>query len=101
MGQCPSVLDSISKLLNDIGSGFLNDGIFWISEMIDNNKNLSSEKLEINTIFYLETLARKYIYLNHTIVKTEFLIRNKVLIILNFLVARGSVIAYLIREDII
>jgi len=42
MGQCTSVLDSISKLLNEIGSGFLNDGIFWISEMIDNNKNLSS-----------------------------------------------------------
>ncbi len=31
IGQCPSVLYSISKLLNEIGSGFFSDGIFWIS----------------------------------------------------------------------
>ena len=99
IGHCPSVLDSIAKLLNEIGSSFLNDGIFWISEIIDKN-NFSKEKLEKNTISHIERLIRKYIYLNHTKVKTNLKIKKATLTILNYLIDKGSVNGYLLREDI-
>ena len=40
IGHCPSVLYAISKLLNNIGSPYLNDGVSWISNMLRNNGNL-------------------------------------------------------------
>lgn len=43
LGHHPSVLYSIAKLLNDIGSRFLNDGIVWISEIVTTNPNLRSD----------------------------------------------------------
>lgn len=98
IGQNPSVLDSIAKLLNEIGSPFLNDGIFWISEMVEKSK---WEKLETNTVYYIEILVRKYIYLNRSKVKQTIRIKNQIIIILNFLISHNSVNAYLLREDII
>lgn len=98
LGNHPSVLDSIAKFLNEIGTEFLNEGVFWISDMIIRNMN---SKLETNTVFYIEKLTRKYIYLNRNKVKTEIKIKNKILIVLNFLIERGSVNAYLVREDIL
>jgi len=101
MGHCPSVLYSISKLLNGIGGGFLSDGVFWISEMIEKNSNLSTEELEANTIYYIEVIISKYIYLNRTKIKTDLKIKNKIIIVLNFLIEKGSVNGYLLREDIL
>ena len=66
--------------------------------MIVRNAN---SKLETNTVFYIEKLTRKYIYLYRNKVKTGIKIKNKILIILNFLIERGSVNAYLLREDIL
>ena len=101
MGHCPTVLYSISKFLNEIGSGFITEGIFWISNIISENKNLTCDILETDTVIYLETIIRKYVYLNRTKIKTEIIIKNNVLIILNFLIEKGSVNGYLLREDII
>jgi hypothetical protein len=98
IGNHPAVLDSIAKFLNEIGSEYLNEGIFWISDMIVKN---ADNKRETNTVFYIEKLTRKYIYLNRNKVKKEIMIKNKILIILNFLIERGSVNAYLLREDIL
>ena len=64
LGHCPSVLYAISKLLNDIGSPYLNDGISWLSGMLDKNKNLLGAKLENDAIYYLENLVKKYTYKN-------------------------------------
>lgn len=61
----------------------------------------TKSKLETNTVFYIEKLTRKYIYLNRNKVKKEIMIKNKLLIVLNFLIERGSVNAYLLREDIL
>lgn len=58
MGHFPPVLYSISKVLNEIGSNFLEDGILWLSNMIEENKNLLSEELEVNTIYYIESIVR-------------------------------------------
>ncbi len=98
IGHLPSVLDSIVQLLNEIGSEFLNEGIFWISDMVEKNKR---NKLEVNTVYYTEKLVRKYIFLNRNKVRRDDRIKNKILQILNFLIERGSVNAYLLREDIL
>ena len=101
IGHCPSALYSISKLLNDIGSSYINGGISWVSHMIENNKNLVSDKLEINTLYYLENLVRKYIYESREKIKTTKRLKQDVLVILDFLTERGSVVGYLLRENIL
>lgn len=98
IGHLPSVLDSIAKLLNEVGSEFLNEGIFWISDMIEKN---SDNKLETNTVYYIEKLIRKYVFINRNKVRQDNKIKNRVLIILNFLIERSSVNAYLLREDVL
>jgi hypothetical protein len=101
IGHCPAVLYSISKVLNDIGSNFLEDGIFWVSNILKRNKNLFSEELEINTIFYIENIVRRYILTNRQKIKKILKIKKDIVTILNFLVERGSVTGYLLREDIL
>lgn len=94
----PAVLDSISQFLNQIGSNFLDEGIFWISQLVRRNEK---KELGINTVYYTAILVRKYIYLNRTKVKFDVKIKREILTILNFLVSKGSVNAYLLREDIL
>lgn len=100
IGHCPSVLYSISKLLNDVGSTFLDEGITWIS-IILHNKNLLNAKLEVNTIYYLENIVRKYIYHSREKIRKTKKIKDDVLSILNFLIEKGSVIGYILRESIL
>ncbi|SHK15139.1 AVAST type 4 anti-phage nuclease Avs4 [Desulforamulus aeronauticus] len=101
MGHFPPVLYSISKVLNEIGSNFLEDGIFWLSNMVEKNKNLLSEELEVNTIYYLENIVRKYVLTYRQRIKTTLHIKKAVISILNFLVERGSATGYLLRENIL
>ena len=101
IGHCPSALYAISKLLNDIGSSYLNDGISWLSDMLQSNKNLLSAKLETNAIYYLENLVKKYIYKNREKIKKTKKLKQEVLIILDFLIERGSVVGYILRENIL
>lgn len=101
IGQHPAVLYSLSKLLNDIGSNFMEDGVLWISNILQKNKTLSTEELEINTIYYIENLVRRYILNNRQKVLKSTQIKKQVIVILNFLLERGSVTGYLLREDIL
>jgi len=98
LGESVSVLDSIAQFLNQIGSDFLDEGIFWISQLVRKNEH---KKLGINTIYYTELLIRRYIYLNRAKVKQNRRIKTEILTILNFLINNGSVNAYLLREDIL
>lgn len=101
LGHCPSALYAISKLLNDIGSPYLNDGISWLSSMLDKNKKLLGAKLENDTIYYLENLIRKYIYKNREKIRKTQKLKRDVLIILDFLIEKGSVVGYMLRENIL
>lgn len=101
MGQHPAVLYSISKVLNDIGSNFIEDGLAWISHILENNKQLISEELETNTIFYIETFIRRYILNNRLHIRRSVSIKKQLIIVLNFLVERGSIVGYLLRDDIL
>lgn len=101
IGCCPSVLYSISKLLNNIGSIYLNDGIVWISNMLKNNENLWTCELESNTIYYLEKLVRKYSYLNREELRKSTQLKRQFLVILDFLIEKESVVGYMLRETIL
>jgi len=101
IGHCPSTLYAISKLLNDIGSPYLNDGVQWISNMLHNNQKLHTAKLETNTIYYIEYLTKKYIYKNREIIKKTRQLKQEVLIILDFLIGKASVVGYMLRESIV
>jgi len=101
MGGNPSVFYSIVKLLNDIGSGFRDEGVLWVSDMVKNNPALATEELEINTIHYLENLVRGYTLMNRPKIRTMPRLKSHILVILDFLLLKGSVTGYLLREDIL
>jgi hypothetical protein len=97
----PAVLYSLAKILNDIGSDFLDDGVLWISDMLEHNPDLAVNELETNTVYYLENLTRRFVLGNRHKVKTSPALKKRMLIILDFLIQKGSVVAYLTREDIL
>jgi hypothetical protein len=101
IGDHPAVLYSLTKLLNEIGSGFIDDGVLWISDILEKNHNYETEDLEVNTIYYLENIIRRFVLANRHRVKTTPTLKKRVLTILDFLIQRGSVVAYLTREDIL
>jgi hypothetical protein len=101
IGHCPSALYAISKLLNDFGSPYIDEGIGWISDIIKSNEDLVKKELEPNTIYYIESLVRKYVYYNLENIKKRSDLKSMILIILNFLVEKASETGYRIREDIL
>ncbi len=101
IGDHPAVLYSLSKLLNEVGSNFRSDGIFWISDILEKHPDLAAKELEVNTVFYLENFVGGYVLRNRHKVRTTLKIKTQVLTILNFLLDKGSVSAYLWREDIL
>lgn len=100
-GRCPSVLYSIAKLLNGIGSIYLDDGVLWISRMLNVNENLWSEDLDENTIYYLESIVRKYVYRNRENLRRMKQLKQEFLVLLDFLIEKGSENGYLLRENIL
>ncbi|EHO13008.1 AVAST type 4 anti-phage nuclease Avs4 [Myroides odoratimimus] len=101
MGYVPAVLYSISRVLNTIGSNFDKEGINWIYNVVIKNKMLHLGDLELYTIDYLERYLRKFIFNNRQTIKREVKLKSKVIIILDFMIERGSVHGYLLRENIL
>lgn len=101
IGHCPSTLYSLAKSLNDIASKYLNYGISWLSGMMTLHKNLWTAKLETNTQYYLENIVRKFIYKEREKIRKTRKLKEEVLIILDFLIERGSVVGYILRENIL
>ncbi|WP_431063958.1 AVAST type 4 anti-phage nuclease Avs4 [Methanobacterium sp.] len=100
-GQCPSVLYSISKLLNGIGSLYVDDGILWISRMLNVYNNLWSDELETNTVYYLENIVRRYENINSEKLRKNTQLKQQFLVILDFLIEKESVVGYMLRETIL
>jgi hypothetical protein len=101
IGHCPSTLYAISAFLTSIGSSFLNDGISWIANIVRGNSDILCKKVDSNTIFHLEIIVRKYVFINATKIKKERKLREDTLIILNMLVEKGSSLGYMLREKIL
>lgn len=98
MGHASVVLYSIAKVLNDVGSQFALDGVTWLSNMIIANKYI---ELESYTIEYIERFIRRFILMNRQNVKRDNMLKDKVIHILDFLFEKGSIIGFLLREDIL
>lgn len=101
LGNIPSVLYSVARVVNTIGSKFKEDGIDWIYTITSNNKSLVLGDLESNTLYYLEKFTRKYIYISKETIKKELRLKNKIIPILDFMIERGSIQGYLLRESIL
>ncbi len=101
IGHCPSAMYAVSKLLNDIGSPFIDDGVIWISNILDINRDYQNKKLEANTIYYIENLIRKFVFKNREKIKRTKALKIKLIIILNFLIEKGSAVGYMLRESIV
>lgn len=101
IGHISSVLYSISRVLNTIGTSFKDDGIDWIYNIVSNNSSLNLDDLESNTLYYLEKFLRKYIFMNRQEIKQEIKLKKKVISILDFITERGSIHGYLLRESIL
>lgn len=100
VGHCPTVLYSLVKLLNGVGSIYLKDGLSWISKMLKNNENLLTDELDSDTIFYMEIIMRKYLFMYHDEIKKTKKLKSEALIILDYMIKRGSASAYMWREMI-
>ena len=96
IGEVPCTLNAMSKFLSQAGYCFIENGIFWLSEIINKTH---SNGFDSNTVYYLENLMKKFIFLNRSRIKKSLVIKNSVLTILDYLVLSGSVNAYLLRED--
>ena len=100
IGNVPYVLYSIGRVLNSIGTNFKDEGIDWIHTIVSSNKSLHLDDLESNTLYYLEKFLRKFVFNNRQKIKEEIKLKNKVIPILDFMIERGSIHAYLLRESI-
>lgn len=101
IGNIPAVLYSIVKVLNSIGTHFKDEGIDWIHIIVSNNQSLHLDDLESNTLFYLEKFLRKFVFINRQKIKEEIKLKNKIIPILDFMIERGSIHGYLLRESIL
>lgn len=99
IGDCPSSLYSISKLLNGVGTIYLNDGIDWLSNIL-NKKDFKEKKTDDNTVYYLENIIRKFIFEEKENIKKRQQLKKSVLIILDYLISKQSAVAYMLRETI-
>jgi hypothetical protein len=100
LGGSPDVLYALAKVLNEVASPFATEGVLWLSGILEKHPNIWDEELEANTIYYLERFVRGYVLRNRHKVRITPQIRDRVLIILNVLLEKGSVTAYLVREDV-
>ena len=99
-GDPKATLYSIAKVLNEIGYDFIEEGVGWLCNTIENSKSDPKFELETNTIFYLEVISRRLHREFRMKIKTSAGFRTQVLTILNFLVDNGSVAGYMLREDL-
>lgn len=101
IGAFPSTLHSISRLLNNIGSLYLEDGIIWISDIFQKNENYDIEEIESDTIYYIENFSRKFIFRNRERIKKSKELNDRTIIILDFLIKKGSSVGYMLRESVL
>lgn len=101
IGNIPAVLYSVVKVLNSIGTNFKEEGIDWINTIVSNNKSLKLDDLESNTLYYMEKFLRKFVFINRQKIKEEIKLKNKIIPILDFMIERGSIHGYLLRESIL
>lgn len=102
LGYNPTTLFAISQVLNTVGKAtFIETGIDWISDIITNNPHLYDKTLPENTLYYIEEYIFSYTNSHIDIIQTSIPIKRKVIKILDFLIAKGSTMGFLLKEELI
>jgi len=101
LGYHPSVLYSIARVLNSVASNFHDQGVDWINTIVVSHPDLELGKVKSDTLFNLENYLRQYIFLNRQRIKQDVRLKTKIINILDFMVERGSVHGYLLRESVL
>jgi hypothetical protein len=68
---------------------------------VSKNTSLKLTDLESNTLFYLEIFLKKYVFINKQNIKEDIKLKSKIIPILDFIIERGSVHGYLLRESVL
>lgn len=100
LGYHPGTLYSIARVLNTIGYDYLDQGIKWLAGVVRDNPHLWNSSLEVNTDYYIEEYAQRFITTKRTCIKHSPELRRDVLDVLSFLVDRGSTCGFMLRENI-
>ncbi|MHB1154031.1 MAG: P-loop NTPase family protein [Eubacteriales bacterium] len=100
IGYMPATLYSTARFLYTIGSDFIVEGIPWLSTIIDKNTHLATRELKTITVYYLEDILINLVTKYENDIKKKDSLRKDVLIILNYLVEKGSTVGFLIREEL-
>ena len=101
LGQNPAVLYSVSRILCTIGSKFKVNGVEWLYSIVSKNQELVLDDLESNTLFDIERFMRKFILGNRENIKIDNRLKLKVINILSFIIEKGSMCGYQLRESIL
>ncbi|MCH7987642.1 MAG: hypothetical protein IID46_00670 [Planctomycetes bacterium] len=100
-GVISNLIDLDKKYSRDKSGIDVNFGV--IQKRIDDsdmNLDKNNKTLKSNTIYYLENIARKYAYENQSDIARNQSIREALMIVLDILIANGSVTGYIIRDNI-
>ena len=98
---CPSILSADFNRLGEQIKTLEKEGIEWLYAIVSKNNTLALEDLESNTLFYIERFMRKFIFENRENIKKKFRLKIKVIEILNFIIEKGSMRGYQLRESIL
>lgn len=101
LSHIPAVLYSVSRVLCTIGSKLKKEGVEWLYTIVSKNNALVLDGLESNTLFYIERFMKKFIFENKENIKRDFRLKRKVIEILNFIIEKGSMCGYQLRESML
>ncbi len=101
-GYDPTTLFSVSYVLNTVGkTPFKAAGLDMLHIIIKNNHHLYQRSLIDNTLFYIEEYILSFVTEQTELLQADASVKKKVVDVLDFLVARGSTMGYLLREEMI
>lgn len=102
IGYHPIVLDAIAYILNSIGKDtFSREGVEWLSIIIKNNPHLKKADLPVHTRYFIEEYMSELVKREKVTLRREEHRRKQVLVVLDFLVERGSEVGFGLREDVV
>ena len=90
-----------TDLLRPAAITYEKEGVYWLATILKNSSRNVDQDLENSTIYYLKTFIRKYIYNNRENIRKSPELMADVLLILEFLIEKGEISGYLLRESIV